>query len=91
MTLVKQTRHIFSLEDIKAVRFTCAKCGSAVVQTLDQANIPTNCPTPNCQRWAPDGDAPYANGTLVHYARQLVQFADPNMTVHFEIDSEPSG
>ena len=39
MTLVRQTRHIFDLSDVRAIRFECDTCGTELVQSLDKVDI----------------------------------------------------
>ena len=90
MTLVKQTRHIFDLSDIKAVRFQCSGCGGELVQTLGDAAIPTNCSSPGCtERWAPENvDTVSHNAALISHANRLVVNPNQQYTIRFEIDGE---
>lgn len=90
--MVKQTRHIFDLTDIKAVRFRCSGCGGELVQSLSGAAIPTVCPSPACdERWAPAQSTASDTAGLIEYARKVLLHPDPKMTVRFEIDGEEEG
>ena len=45
--MVKQTRIIFSLDDILKVRIICKKCEGEIARTLPQSTrmLPQQCPT----------------------------------------------
>ena len=45
MTLVKETRHIFDIDDIRNLRLVCGKCGAEMLFPPHQnRNIPKACP-----------------------------------------------
>ena len=84
--MVKETRHIFDLTDIKAVRLQCNKCQVELVQRLEKSQISLECPT--CEtRWLPQsGTSDISN--LIHYAKRIVQYGNEPLTIRFEIDGE---
>lgn len=54
MSVVREGREVFALEDIKAVRLQCRSCSREFLQELDKAAVPVKCPAPDCdQRWVP--------------------------------------
>ena len=85
--MAKETRHLFDLSDIVAIRLHCNHCGRDAVQSLKATDVPKKCPlcgkewevdpTPNVR-----GD----NWQLIHAMQGLVKAAteNPGMTVRFE-------
>ena len=89
--MVKQTRHIFDLSDILAVRLQC-KCGRELVQPLEEADLPMACPAPLCnERWVPDQSNTSDTAGLLSYVRKVLKRGDDRVTVRFEIDGEEEG
>ena len=86
--MVKETRHIFDLTDIKAVRLQCNSCKKEFVQSLVDNTIPDYCPSPKCdRRW--ENAQKTDNYHLLRAARAIL--FDPTslpMTIRFEIDGE---
>ena len=89
--MVKQTRQIFELTDIKAVRFKCNGCEGEFVQELKKGLIPEMCPNPICdQIWEKPNDTT-DNYWLIRAAKSILSPAKdrpPPMTIRFEIDGE---
>ncbi len=42
--MVKETRHIIDLSDIKAIRIQCGHCDRETVHPPDRAKVPGRCP-----------------------------------------------
>ena len=90
--MVKQTRHIFDLSDIKAVRLQCGHCRKEAVQPLKATEVGKECPFCG-QDWevsAPQG-ARGDNWLMIRCMRQLLKEDSPLMTARFEIDGESDG
>ena len=51
--MVKQTRHIFDLTDVKAIRLRCGHCEKEAVQSIQTAEVPKRCPF-CCEEWESD-------------------------------------
>ena len=87
--MVKQTRHIFDLSDIRALRLQCAHCGREAVQPIKATEVPKQCPL--CRE---DWEDDYPNGNrgdnwrMVAAMRRLLKADSPRMTIRFEIDAE---
>ena len=84
--MVKQTRHIFEVKDILAIRVECKNCHNEITLRLNSdKGIPDDCPMCKCSRWIV--------GT---YADRLVKTlrdsygSDPEVQtiIRFEIDGE---
>lgn len=45
--MVKETRHIFDVSDIKAIRLQCGHCGGEVMYPPDKITVPKMCPLCN--------------------------------------------
>ena len=87
--MVKETRIIFDLGDIKAVRIECNSCHGELVLTLDKPEIPVCCPLPHCgKRWAPQGSTSSKSAGVLTALRALLHYPDESMTFRFEIDGE---
>ena len=90
--MVKQTRIIFDLADVLALRLHCEVCGRETVQPLAATQVPTRCPICH-EEWEVPGPRGNRgpNYALVHYMRELLVDESPRMTIRFEIDGgEPS-
>ena len=88
--MVKQTRHIFDISDIKAVRFQCGRCKKEAVQPLEAAEVERECPFCH-EEWEVTipGAARGDSWSMVYSMRQLLRRVDSlRMTVRFEIDGE---
>lgn len=92
--MVKQTRIVFDLTDVKAIRFHCNVCGSEFVLgslTDPKSSIPEWCPDSSCgQRWENPNDRS-DNYALLRAVKALLDpLRDPTlpMTVRFEVDGE---
>ena len=87
--MAKQTRHIFDLTDVKAVRLQCSHCRKEAVQSLESAKATKECPF--CGKdWEmsdPQGMRE-DNYLMVCYMQQLLKEDTPLMTVRFELDGE---
>lgn len=94
MGMVKQTRHIFDIGDLLAIRLRCERCGREAVQPLSVAEVPKNCPMCNTE-WEDDfhGAVRGDNWQLIRAMKALLKEAQNNppcrMTIRFEIDGEP--
>ena len=95
MTLVKETRHIFSLDDIRHVRIICVKCCGEIARPLSQSSnvLPKKCP--NClEEWWDIHSKPRAveatTETLkaIHRLMKILEVDDTPITVRFEIDGD---
>ena len=86
--MVKQTKHIIGLGDIRVVRIQCEKCKAELIQALDEAAIPVSCPAPGCdERWTPNGSSTYSVA-VIESIRKAQRFGDPKFTLRFEVDGE---
>ena len=89
MTVVKETRHIFNLGDIKAIRLKCTNCNGEAVQSVKITEVPKQCPF--CNK---DWEIDYPNGNrgdnwlLVRSMQGLLKADTPRMTIRFEIDGK---
>ena len=87
--MVKETRVIFDLSDIKAVRLQCSHCGREAVQSVESTEVPKRCPFCN-----EDWDLDLPNGhrgssySLIRNIQTLLKKDTPLMTIRFEIDGE---
>ena len=87
--MVKETRQVFDLSDIKAVRLQCNSCKGELVIELDKAKIPVNCPHPGCeQRWTAQNSTSSESAGVIESLRRLLRFPDDKMTLRFEIEGE---
>ena len=87
--MAKETRHVFELCDIRAIRLHCNRCDREAVQPIKQTEVPKQCPLCGAE-WELDfadglrGD----NWRMIHAMRSLVKAESPSMTVRFEIEAE---
>ena len=94
--MVKQTRIIFDLNDIEAVRLQCSHCGGEIVNSVVEVEITSACP--QCgKKWEPVEPNGYRgkNWELLRVLKEIIASTLP-MRVRFEIDhqdqsSEPTG
>ena len=84
--MVKQTRQIFDLADVKAIRFRCNHCNSSVVQSDYIKNTLEICPLCG-EGWRPTNERS-PTWRLVRAMRDILNSDSPPMTVEFEIESE---
>ena len=89
--MVKETRHIFDLSDVKALRLRCECCGREAVQSIQKTEVKKRCPFCN-QDWENEmpGATRGTNYNLVRNIQILLKTDTPRMTVRFEIDGEDS-
>ena len=87
--MVKQTRHIFDLRDILAVRLRCNHCGGEVSQTPAAMKVAMNCPLCH-EEWASPDPNGYRdrNHDFVEVMKALLKQGDQPMTIRFEINGE---
>ena len=85
--MVKQTRHIFDLSDIKAVRFQCRHCEGEVVHAISNYKIPDSCPLCG-QSWEKRDNGLGPNHLLMRGIQDVLRSDNLPMTVRFEIDGE---
>ncbi len=89
--MVKQTRHIFDLADVKAVRLQCNQCKGEVVQSAPVYKYPLRCPLCSCEwvRELPAGvPHPDPNQDLARAIIAVLQANGLPATTRFEIDGE---
>ena len=87
--MVKETRHIFDLSDIKAIRLQCSHCKGEVVQAVLEYKLPADCPLCG-EDWdipRPDGSMG-PNRLLARAIQDVVRSQSLPMTIRFEIDGE---
>ena len=87
--MVKETRHIFDLSDIKAVRLQCKNCGREAVQSIKATEVPKICPFCR-EEWEvdlPQGSRSM-NFLLIYYMKELLKSETERMVIRFEIDGE---
>ena len=89
MTVAKETRHVFDLCDIRAIRLHCNQCGREAVQPIKQTEVPKKCPLCH-EDWEVDYPAGNRghNWQMIHAMQGLVKADSPRMTIRFEIDAE---
>ena len=87
--VVKQTRIIFDLNEVSAVRLHCEHCHGDAVQAIKATIVPKQCPLCH-EDWEVDlpqggrGD----NYALVRNMQRLIKADTPKMTIRFEIEGE---
>ena len=91
--MVKETRIVFGLEDIQAVRFTCTNpnCRKDIGHKLSQgvSVLPARCPW--CQHgWSPNDDSVRAVNTLLEILAKLPKSEGKVVEVSLELDGEES-
>ena len=85
MVVVKETRQIFSVADIKAIRLQCKKCQAEVVVSPQVPNVTLQCP--QCyQEWRGQTNQMDANGLLLRAIKEIIETPPTLMAVRFEID-----
>ena len=85
--MVKETRQIFDLSDVKAIRLRCEYCKAEVVQEILAYKIPGDCPLCG-HRWEtprPDGSMG-PNRLLVRAIQDILRTEYLPVTVRFEIE-----
>ena len=89
MSVVKETRQIFSVADIKAIRLQCKKCQTEVVLSPLSPYI-DRCP--QCgQVWREPRNRQDANDLLLNAIKEIVETPSALMLVRFEIDNGEGG
>ena len=85
MSVVKETRQIFCVADIKAIRLQCKKCQTEVVVSPQAPYVNRQCP--QCyQEWQGLTNHTDANGLLLGAIRAIIETPPTLMTIRFEID-----
>ena len=90
--MVKETRHVFDLKDITAIRLHCEHCGRDAVQSIARTDVSKQCPF--CHQ---DWEADYTGGNrgdnwqIVRAMQRLLKTESPSMTLRFEIETEADG
>ena len=87
MSVVKETRQIFSIADIKAIRLQCKKCQAEVVVPPQAPYVNFRCPQCH-QEWQGLTNHTDANGLLLGAIRAIIETPPTLMAVRFEIDGE---
>ena len=92
MTVVKETRHIFDLGDIKAIRLKCTNCKREAVQSVKTTEVLKQCPFCKTE-WEVDlpQGARGLNYHLVRNMQELLKQENLPMTIHFELDGDSAG
>ena len=85
MSVVKETRQIFSVADIKAIRLHCKKCQTEVVVAPQVPYATLRCPQCH-QEWQGRTNHMDANGLLLSAIKEIVERPPTLMAVRFEID-----
>ncbi len=85
--MTKETRIVFSLEDLVSVRFQCSKCQGEVVQRFDGRHwrLPTSCPLCDDSWNERDSRRPELDELLLEM-RNLSDRPDPKISLRFELD-----
>ena len=89
-SMVKQTRHIFDLSDVKAIRFQCANpnCKGEVVQSMLKYKMPDDCPLCGAG-WTDNADGAMGpNRLLARSIQDVLRSDNLPMTVRFEINGD---
>ena len=87
--MVKETRHIFELSDIKAIRLKCSHCKREAVQSFEDTEVPKRCPFCH-EDWEIEGPSGQ-RGMTYHAIRDLknLLIQEGNLvTIRFEIEGE---
>ena len=83
--MVKETRQIFSVADIKAIRLQCKKCQTEVVVPPKAFYVNLQCP--QCgQEWQGLMNHTDLNGLLLNAIKGIIETPPTLMEVRFEID-----
>ena len=85
--MTKETRIVFSLNDLVGVRFQCSKCQGEVVQRFDGRHwrLPTSCPLCYARWDERDSRRPELDELLL-MMRTLADRPDPKISLRFELD-----
>ena len=82
--MVKETRVIFDLAELKAVRLQCGHCSVEVVYKNLEFSMPSDCPLCG-EAW---DTASGLNKALARAIRSVMRADELPMTIRFEIDGE---
>ena len=85
MSVVKETRQIFSVSDIKAIRLQCKKCQTEVVVSPQASYVNHQCPQ-RYQEWQGLRNHIDPNGLLLRAIKEIIETPPTLMEVRFEID-----
>ena len=83
--MVKETRQIFSVADIKAIRLQYKKCQTEVVVPPRAPYVNLRCPQCH-QEWQGLTNHMDANGLLLSAIKEIIETPPTLMAVRFEID-----
>ncbi len=84
--MVKQTKHLFQVRDIRAVRVECKKCSNEIILRLcTEQTIPDECPMCRCSNWIL---GTYADDIVRQLRKALGADERVNSTIRFEVDGE---
>lgn len=86
--MVKETRIVFGLNDIKALRYQCGRCKGEVLQALGRdEDVPRSCPL--CPAVWVHGETDGVNYALVAALRRVLsQEGDLPMNIRLELDGQ---
>ena len=85
--MVKQTRIIFDLHDVVAVRFKCNTCRKMVVQDIgDLSDLDQTCPLCRCP-WS-HSQTNGANYKLIKAIKSVLALEGSPVTVQFELEGK---
>ncbi|MCY3692703.1 MAG: hypothetical protein OXI54_07520 [Chloroflexota bacterium] len=93
--MVKETRIVFDLGDIRHVRIICTKCQGEIARSLSQSRnmLPQRCP--NClEEWWDEASKPRVIDATVEMLKavdrlvQSLSMDEQPVAVRFEIDGE---
>ncbi|MDE0002736.1 MAG: hypothetical protein OXQ29_08580 [Rhodospirillaceae bacterium] len=88
--MVTQTRHIFEVDDLVAVRLQCQACGSEAIHTVERTDVPYDCPffggAWEVAQGTPRGDL----WQVIRALQGLRSQTEPSVTIRFELDADPS-
>ena len=88
--MVKQTRIIFDLSEVVAVRLQCRACGDEVVQCVDRTvNAPFVCPSCG-QSWAVPGKGLPSHALLAEMRYLVDRHGELPVVLRLELPGEPS-
>ena len=86
--MTKETRIVFGIEDLTAVRIECAECGGEAVHRLEgrYMPVPDACPWCNRQWRHPPQPGEDLVRMFLELLRSLPEQRDPSVLLRFELD-----
>ena len=95
MTVVKEIRHIFSLDDIWHVRIVCSQCNGEIARSLAQSSnmLPEKCPNCFAEWWDRHSKPRVVEATIealkaIHRLMQILEVETTPISIRFEIDGD---